>query len=153
MYINYISIGNSLAVQWLGLHAFTAMGPGLIPGWGTILEKNIKKDDTTLSAGGPGCHSWWTWDQHSELEAPKILYNFVLAPCQLDQLFLQNLLTKQWYQITFWNGGRCLPIHYRIKTVTLHRIIEIKNLTFLCLLAHKRPSLNRGEIISHLFFF
>ena len=27
--------GNSLAVQWLGLHAFTAKGWGSIPGWGT----------------------------------------------------------------------------------------------------------------------
>ena len=27
--------GNSLAVQWLGLCAFTAKGAGLIPGWGT----------------------------------------------------------------------------------------------------------------------
>ena len=27
-------IGNSLAVQWLGLGALTARGPGLIPGWG-----------------------------------------------------------------------------------------------------------------------
>ena len=27
--------GNSRAVQWLGLHAFTAKGTGSIPGWGT----------------------------------------------------------------------------------------------------------------------
>ena len=27
--------GNSLVVQWLGLHASTAGGMGLIPGWGT----------------------------------------------------------------------------------------------------------------------
>ena len=27
--------GNSLAVQWLGLRAFTAKGTGSIPGWGT----------------------------------------------------------------------------------------------------------------------
>ena len=27
--------GNSLAVQWLGLGAFTAEGTGSIPGWGT----------------------------------------------------------------------------------------------------------------------
>ena len=27
-------LGNSLAVQWLGLHALTAKGPGSIPGWG-----------------------------------------------------------------------------------------------------------------------
>ena len=27
--------GNSLAVQWLGLCAFTAEGPRSIPGWGT----------------------------------------------------------------------------------------------------------------------
>ena len=27
--------GNSLALQWVGLHASTAEGPGSIPGWGT----------------------------------------------------------------------------------------------------------------------
>ena len=27
--------GNSLVVQWLGLHAFTAKSVGSIPGWGT----------------------------------------------------------------------------------------------------------------------
>ena len=31
--------GNFLAVQWLGLHATTAGGPGSIPGWGTKLHK------------------------------------------------------------------------------------------------------------------
>ena len=30
-----IYIGNSLAVQWLGLRAFTAEGPSSIPGRGT----------------------------------------------------------------------------------------------------------------------
>ena len=29
------SKGNSLVVQWLEPHAFTAKGPGSIPGWGT----------------------------------------------------------------------------------------------------------------------
>ena len=29
-----ISWGNSLVVHWLQLHAFTAEGPGSIPGWG-----------------------------------------------------------------------------------------------------------------------
>ena len=28
-------IGNSLAVQWLGLYAFTVEGLGLIPAWRT----------------------------------------------------------------------------------------------------------------------
>ena len=28
-------IGNFLAVQWLGFHAFTAEGLGSIPDWGT----------------------------------------------------------------------------------------------------------------------
>ena len=31
--------GNSLAVQWLGLHTFTAMALGLIPGWGTKIPQ------------------------------------------------------------------------------------------------------------------
>ena len=28
-------LGNSLSVQWLGLHASTAKGASLVPGWGT----------------------------------------------------------------------------------------------------------------------
>ena len=28
------TLGNSLAVQWLGLHVFTAEGAGSVPGWG-----------------------------------------------------------------------------------------------------------------------
>ena len=31
--------GNSLAVQWLGLCAFTAEGPGSIHGWGTKITQ------------------------------------------------------------------------------------------------------------------
>ena len=32
-------VGNSLAVQWLGLHPFTAEGPGSIPGWGARIPQ------------------------------------------------------------------------------------------------------------------
>ena len=32
-------MGNSLAVQWLGLGTFTAMGPGSIPGRGTKIPQ------------------------------------------------------------------------------------------------------------------
>ena len=39
------------------LHTFTAIGH-LIPGKGTSLEKNMKKNDATLSARGPGYQSW-----------------------------------------------------------------------------------------------
>ena len=33
--------GNSLVVQWLGLSAFTAVGPGSIPGQGTRISLNV----------------------------------------------------------------------------------------------------------------
>ena len=33
--------GNSLVVQWLGLSAFTAVGPGSIPGKGTRISLNV----------------------------------------------------------------------------------------------------------------
>ena len=33
--IKFTHLGNSLAVQWLGLHTITAKGPHSIPGWGT----------------------------------------------------------------------------------------------------------------------
>ena len=42
---------HKLVVQWLGLHAFTAEGVGLAPGWGTKIpqaaqcgQKKKKKD-------------------------------------------------------------------------------------------------------------
>ena len=31
--------GSSLEVQWLGLGAFIAVGPGSIPGWGTKIPQ------------------------------------------------------------------------------------------------------------------
>ena len=37
------SLGNPLAVQWLGLGALTARGPGSIPGWGRRPKKKKKK--------------------------------------------------------------------------------------------------------------
>ena len=33
--------GNSLAVPWLGLRAFTAEGPGSVPGWGTKIPQAL----------------------------------------------------------------------------------------------------------------
>ena len=38
---NKSSSGISLAVQWLGLDTFTAMGLGLIPGWGTKISQTL----------------------------------------------------------------------------------------------------------------
>ena len=32
-------LGNSLEIQWLGFHACTAEGSGLIPGWGTKIPQ------------------------------------------------------------------------------------------------------------------
>ena len=44
-------LGNSLAVQWLGLHASTAGGPGSIPGPGTKIlasrEARLGKEKKT----------------------------------------------------------------------------------------------------------
>ena len=37
-----VDSGNSLAVQWLGLCAFTARGVGLIPGWGTRIPHTVE---------------------------------------------------------------------------------------------------------------
>ena len=38
-YTKKVVIGNSLVVQWLGLHAFTAEGLSLIPGQGTKIPQ------------------------------------------------------------------------------------------------------------------
>ena len=34
--------GNSLGVQWLGLGAFTVVGLGSVPDWGTEIPQNCK---------------------------------------------------------------------------------------------------------------
>lgn len=34
-------LGNSLTVQWLGLHALTVEGQGSIPGWGTNMSQTV----------------------------------------------------------------------------------------------------------------
>ena len=39
LYFNLKKLGNSLAVQQLGVCAFTVEGPGLIPGWGTKIPQ------------------------------------------------------------------------------------------------------------------
>ena len=38
-----VPLGNSLAIQWLGLHAFTTEGPGSIPGWGTGIPQATRR--------------------------------------------------------------------------------------------------------------
>ena len=37
--LKFKKLGTSLAVQWLGLCAFTAEGKGSIPGWGTKIPR------------------------------------------------------------------------------------------------------------------
>ena len=59
--------GNSLAFQWLGLHALTAEGPGLIPGraakipqaaqHGQKINQNFKKWSKMLGRPGEGIGS------------------------------------------------------------------------------------------------
>ena len=36
-------MGTSLVIQWLGLHAFTAQGPGSIPGRGTKIPHATRR--------------------------------------------------------------------------------------------------------------
>ena len=38
-----VNSGNSLAVQWLEIHAFTAEGTGSIPGWGTKIPQDTRR--------------------------------------------------------------------------------------------------------------
>ena len=42
--------GNSLVVQWLGLHAFSGKGTGSIPGWGTKISQRDR--ERTLDSTG-----------------------------------------------------------------------------------------------------
>jgi len=45
-------LGNSLLVQWLGLHASTAKGASLVPGWGTkILNATGRKKEKKIMFG------------------------------------------------------------------------------------------------------
>ena len=43
MYSSSKGHGASLAVQWLGLGAFTAEGPGSIPGWGAKIPQAVQR--------------------------------------------------------------------------------------------------------------
>ena len=38
-----VCLGNSLAVQWLGVCACTARGMGSIPGWGTKIPRAVQR--------------------------------------------------------------------------------------------------------------
>ena len=56
LFIYYLSMGNSLVVQWLRFHAFIAGGTSSIPGWGTKIphaawcgQKNKNKNKNKLS--------------------------------------------------------------------------------------------------------
>ena len=42
-----VGFGNSLAIQWLGLGAFTADGPGSIPGQGTKIPQAVRHGQKT----------------------------------------------------------------------------------------------------------
>ena len=50
-----MAVGNSLAVQWLGLHAFTAEAAGSIPGRGTKIPQAVqhgqKKEEEEENGG------------------------------------------------------------------------------------------------------
>ena len=51
------SVGDSLAVQWLGLRAFTDKSLGSIPGWGTKISQDTrcgqkKKKVSTVNISG-----------------------------------------------------------------------------------------------------
>ena len=53
LFIYYLSMGNSLVVQWLRFHAFIAGGTSSIPGWGTKIPHAAwcgqKKKKQTIS--------------------------------------------------------------------------------------------------------
>ena len=44
LYIENCHTGNSLVVQWLGLHTLTAEGPSSIPGQGTKIPQVVLHD-------------------------------------------------------------------------------------------------------------
>ena len=49
--VNYVQskhLGDSLVVQWLGFHAFTAEGLGSIPGWGTKIPQTVQHSQKFL---------------------------------------------------------------------------------------------------------
>ena len=59
-------LGNSLLVQWIGLHASTAKGASLVPGWGTKIlnatgPKKRKKDHVWTKIDWNGTTSNRKW--------------------------------------------------------------------------------------------
>ena len=56
-------LGNSLEIQWLGFHACTAEGSGLIPGWGTKIPQ------AGVAAPKPKPTFAWQSTTHKERQA------------------------------------------------------------------------------------
>ena len=51
-----MDIGNSLVVQWIGLHASTAGGTGLIPGWRTKIPHAARHNQNVLDTVPSASH-------------------------------------------------------------------------------------------------
>ena len=71
-------LGTSLVVQWLGLCAFTAEGPGLIPGWG---DKILQAVWYGQKSGG-----WWGLSMHRLLNLSPEMFGLIMP-----SFFLENL--------------------------------------------------------------
>ena len=73
--------GNSLAVQWLGLHASSAGGMGLIPGWGTKISHAVwcsqKKKKKKKEARGKYL---WRTVSGTVMYLSTIVYRYVMSP-------------------------------------------------------------------------
>ena len=90
MHLGYknFSQGNSLAVQWLGPCAFTAMDLGSIPGWGTkILQAKWRSQNTT-----PPPNPLWYWCKDRKINQWNIIKNSKVNP---PKNFSQNFWGRE----------------------------------------------------------
>ena len=98
--------GNSLAVQWLGVHAFTAEGPGSIPGLGTKIlratqcsqKKERKKEKKSILI------KFLIKNFRIDLEiiilsevsqTEKEKYHMISLTCRIENMIQMNIFTKQ----------------------------------------------------------
>ena len=92
--------GNSLAVQWSGLHAFTANSPGSIPGWRTEISQATQQPPG-LPFGRP-----WRPGMGCRVTLPRP------TGCRKGWT-LKALLTTSWGGTRAWwvstVGGACSP--------------------------------------------
>ena len=102
---------NSLVVQWLGHSAFSAVGPGSIPGWGTTIPQTMRRSQSKKKKKKTGQYKKTTrkitWSY--QLMQKKYLTN-------ISHLWLRKNNSADYaLHHTYWWKTKCFPLKSDIK--------------------------------------